>query len=144
MLYWYKSTKTDAAGASQGNFIQQVLLEESAALIDASGRAVLGQATGNPLGQLAIEALRQQRAFAQQLPAPLRLAFLPAELAIDTLELLKVEKEDTDLLNTASKLWQVLTGGGREDVEDIAADLGVKSAGMGGKGAASGITLSTD
>ena len=68
----------------------QVLLEELAALLDASGRAALGQAANNPVGQFAVEALRQQRNLAQQLPAPLRLAFLPAELAIDTLELLKV------------------------------------------------------
>ena len=113
----------------EGNFIQQVLLEEVAALIDASSRAALGRATANPVGQLAVETLKQQRNLAQQLPAPLRLAFLPAELAIDTLELLKVEQEDSDALAVANKLWEIIQRGGRSDVDELAAEMGLDDAG---------------
>jgi aarF domain-containing kinase len=125
----------------EGNFIQQVLLEEIAALVDASGRAALGQATANPVGQIAMEALKQQRNFAQQLPAPLRLAFLPAELAIDTLELLKPAQEDSDALEVANKLWKLVQRSGKTDVEDLASDIGLKGSGptsLAGAGAAAG------
>jgi len=130
----------------EGNFIQQVLLEEIAALVDASGRAALGRATANPVGQIAMEALRQQRNFAQQLPAPLRLAFLPAELAIDTLELLKPEQEDTDALEVANKLWELVQRGGKTEVDDLASDIGLKGSGTdsgpAGAGAGAGFGLS--
>ena len=125
----------------EGNFIQQVLLEEIAALVDASARAALGQATANPVGQIAMETLKQQRNFAQQLPAPLRLAFLPAELAIDTLELLKPAQEDSDALEVANKLWKLVQRSGKTDVEDLASDIGLKGSGptpSAGDGAAAG------
>ena len=110
----------------EGNFIQQVLLEEVAALLDASGRTALGQFVNNPVGQLGVEALRQQRALAQQLPAPLRLAFLPADLAIDTLELLKAEQEDADALAVATRLWKLVqAGGSKADMEVLAAEIGL-------------------
>jgi len=115
--------------SSEGNFIQQVLLEELAALLDASSRSFLGQVTGNPVGQFAIQALKQQRDFAKQLPAPLRLAFLPAELAIDTLELFKVEQEDSDALAVASKIWDILQRSGKSDIDDLAAEISLDSAG---------------
>jgi len=123
-----------------------VLLEEIAALVDASGRAALGRATANPVGQIAMEALRQQRNFAQQLPAPLRLAFLPAELAIDTLELLKPEQVDTDALEVANKLWELVQRGGKTEVDDLASDIGLKGSGTdsgpAGAGAGAGFGLS--
>eukprot|EP00286_Rhodomonas_abbreviata_P019417 CAMPEP_0181298536 /NCGR_PEP_ID=MMETSP1101-20121128/5836_1 /TAXON_ID=46948 /ORGANISM="Rhodomonas abbreviata, Strain Caron Lab Isolate" /LENGTH=964 /DNA_ID=CAMNT_0023403567 /DNA_START=29 /DNA_END=2920 /DNA_ORIENTATION=+ len=96
----------------EGNFIQQVILEEVAAVLDAAGRQAITQATRNPLGQAAIELFKQQHEASQQIPGPLRTALgpllLPGELILGAIPLLESDEEDETSLETAGKLLAIL------------------------------------
>ena len=51
---------------------------------------------------------------------------MPADLAIDTLELLKAEQEDADALAVATRLWKLVqAGGSKADMEVLAAEIGL-------------------
>jgi hypothetical protein len=98
--------------APEGNFIQQVLIEELAAVIDAGGRASFTLAANSPAAQLAVGALRQGKSAADALPGPLRTllapALLPGELVLSSLPLLEEDEEDRAALATANSLAALL------------------------------------
>eukprot|EP00290_Baffinella_frigidus_P005153 CAMPEP_0180133642 /NCGR_PEP_ID=MMETSP0986-20121125/9659_1 /TAXON_ID=697907 /ORGANISM="non described non described, Strain CCMP2293" /LENGTH=1057 /DNA_ID=CAMNT_0022073793 /DNA_START=37 /DNA_END=3210 /DNA_ORIENTATION=+ len=98
--------------APEGNFIQQVLLEELAAVIDAAGRASFALAAANPAAQFAVEALRQQQTLSQNLPGPLKALFapalLPGELFLSSIPLMAEDEEDKAALRTANGILELL------------------------------------
>lgn len=142
----------------QGNFIQQVILEEVAAVVDAAARQMVSQAAANPVSQTALGLLRQQHELSQQIPGPLRFALspllLPGELVLGAVPLLEKDDEDDSSLRTAGKLLALLqkqaTGPSgapnRGPVSPLDADAPLDqgarplpTAGAGGLGALSGL-----
>mmetsp|Transcript_29999 Transcript_29999/g.73864 ORF Transcript_29999/g.73864 Transcript_29999/m.73864 type:complete len:1055 (+) Transcript_29999:13-3177(+) len=106
------SQVTDILLAPEGNFVQQVLIEELVSALDAGARQALWLATKSRVGSFALNALRRQSDTVHQMPPSWRLVltpvWLPGELALSTLPLLEKDEEDEASLETARALFHLI------------------------------------
>eukprot|EP00960_Hanusia_phi_P077548 768709-Hanusia_phi.AAC.4 len=113
MQKFASSTREDSSAAidealgillsKEGNYLQELLLEELARLLEALGRQTVSQIFQTPAGKLASSTLKRQQSIAKQLgPAALFLPFtLPARLFSSVEPYLEVQEEDVEALRTA-------------------------------------------
>jgi len=90
-----------------GNYVQEVLIEEAAVLIEAFSRQALADMADTPAGRIASSTLSFQKAVADQLgPAAVLLgpALLPGQLAARMKPLVQLTEEDIEVLKSARKL----------------------------------------
>lgn len=104
---------TELLFSPQGNFIQQVVLEELAGVLDAAARQAF---TASPLARLAIGQLQAQQQAATQLPAGVRAALapllFPGEVGLGLVQLLEQDEEDKETLAMAATLGELFGGEG--------------------------------
>ena len=113
MQKFASSTREDGSAAvdealaillsKEGNYLQELLLEELARLLEALGRQTVSQIFRTPAGRLATSTLKRQQSIAERLgPAAVFLPFaLPARLFSTVEPYLEVKEEDVEALKTA-------------------------------------------
>jgi hypothetical protein len=104
---------TDLILAPEGNYVQDLLLEEAAKVVDAAVREGVHRARASRGGQLVTAALKAQRDIARAVvPRPLRPlvmgATLPYELLHAAGKLAEKSPEDEASLRTAEAVWKVV------------------------------------
>ncbi|EKX49226.1 hypothetical protein GUITHDRAFT_175426 [Guillardia theta CCMP2712] len=113
MQKFASSTREDGSAAvdealaillsKEGNYLQELLLEELARLLEALGRQTVSQIFRTPAGRLATSTLKRQQSIAERIgPAAVFLPFaLPARLFSTVEPYLEVKEEDVEALKTA-------------------------------------------